>query len=373
MNVQLWHRPATIERNNFKLKSLSCWSYNVAIGCAHKCRFCYVPEVSTNRMATKLEAVGVTDPDSQWGDYVFPRTWDRQAFLASLRKAEATPANELNADGNRAVMLCTTTDPYQTLRSATSHTSQSGHPINTMVLDDWTKTEPVFDPNSQMTTLVREALELILTKSTLRVRLLTRSPLARRDFDLMKLFGERLMFGMSLPTLNNQLARIYEPNAPAPSQRLDTLRRAQAEGIPVFVAVAPVYPECNYGDMLNTLRAVQELNPVTVFMEPINIRAENVARIEAHYHSLSALGGAATANMAVAPIKLNTAVFATKESWAKYAFEQMDLFQQAAREIGISPNVLHLWPDKSLERLATGPQKAWLHQHWNKISAWPTI
>lgn len=35
MNTQPWHRPATIERNHFKFKSLSCWAYNVAVGCGH--------------------------------------------------------------------------------------------------------------------------------------------------------------------------------------------------------------------------------------------------------------------------------------------------------------------------------------------------
>jgi hypothetical protein len=109
----LWNRPATIERNNFKFKSLSCWSYNVAVGCRHKCRFCYVPQVSTIRMSGKLAEYGVKDPDAEWGDYVFPRPFDEAAFLRSLRAAEQTPLEELNRDGT--VMLCTTTDPYQTV------------------------------------------------------------------------------------------------------------------------------------------------------------------------------------------------------------------------------------------------------------------
>ena len=363
MNTQLWQRPATIERNNFVHKSLSSWSYNIAIGCAHKCRFCYVPEVSTNRMAAKLAPFGVTDPDGQWGDYVFPRTWDRSAFLASLHKAEGTPASALNADGNRAVMLCTTTDPYQTLGGKW----QVAGGTNTAEL---VTCNPSPSPDEQMRVLVREALELLLMKSSLRVRILTRSPLARRDFDLMKLFGERLMFGMSLPTLNNQLARIYEPNAPAPSQRLATLKAAQAEGIPVFVAVAPVYPECDYNDMRATLEAVKELNPHTIYMEPINIRADNVERIAQQAHWI---GG-----------KLKTDVFATKESWRKYALEQMLSFEECAKMLGIGPDVLHLWPDKSLgsqdavSQFKTdegyGPAyESWLNQHWNKISAWPTL
>ncbi len=348
MNTQLWHRPATIERNNFKHKSLSCWSYNVAIGCAHACRFCYVPEVSTNRMASKLATVGVKDTDAEWGDYVFPRQWDKKAFVRSMQDAMGIYPKDLNADGNRAVMLCTTTDPYQTLDKK--------------------------ELNEQMKFLVREALEFILEHSDLNVRILTRSPLAKRDFDLMKCFGKRLLFGMSLPTLNNKLARIYEPNAPAPSQRLATLVDAKAAGLNVYVAVAPTYPECDAADMERTLRAVKELDPVTVFMEPINIRAENIARIETHAKELGET--------------MQTGVFKTPTAWRYYAMHQMHAFENKASFLGLTDR-LHLWPDQSLgskdARKQLGnfagdwsaefigmPYDQWLDKHWKKISAWPT-
>lgn len=78
-----------------------------------------------------------------------------------------------------------------------------------------------------------------MTNPTLNVRILTRSPLVRADFDLFQSFGKRLLFGMSLPTLRNDLARIYEPKAPAPSQRLATLKAARKAGFHVYIAIAP--------------------------------------------------------------------------------------------------------------------------------------
>ena len=104
--------------------------------------------------------------------------------------------------------------------------------------------------------LVRRSLELIRDQSTLNVRILSRSPLARADFDLFKSFGPRLLFGMSLPTLRNDLSKIYEPKAPAPSQRMATLRAAHEAGLNVYVAVAPTYPECDEADLRATLQAV---------------------------------------------------------------------------------------------------------------------
>ena len=181
----------------------------------------------------------------------------------------------------------------------------------------------------------------------------------------MKAFGKRLLFGMSLPTLNNQLARIYEPKAPAPSQRLETLRAAQAAGIPVYVAVAPAYPECDAADLEATLRAVRELDPVTIFFEPINIRADNVKRIAEHARSLG--------------VTLNTGVFASTGTWREYAVNQLVVFEALAKQLGIPDHVLHLWPDKSLASLASLAQfqrtgndlLPWLNHHWHKISQWP--
>lgn len=337
MIADVWNRPATIERNRFVHKSLSCWSYNIAVGCNHACRFCYVPDASTNKLAGKLAPLGVSDPDAQWGDYVFVRDWDGDAFVRSLMKAEAE--KDLNPDGNRAVMMCTTTDPYQTI---------SGNPKAGYL-------------NSQLELLMNAALHLILERSTLNVRILTRSPLARQHFPIFKKFGKRLLFGMSLPTLNNKLARIYEPKAPAPAKRLETLRAAKSAGLNVFVALAPVYPDCDAEDMNATLRAVRELNPVTVFMEPINIRAENVRRIEEHARGEG--------------IALRTDVFATTEAWRHYAYNQMLAFEDIATSLDFEHSQIHLWPDASLGAKDAIKQfrdlRPWLDRHWNKISAWP--
>jgi DNA repair photolyase len=335
----LWSRPATVERNRFKYKSLSSFSYNIAVGCEHACRFCYVPAVSTGKgaMAAALRARGVADPDAQWGDYVFLRPWHAGAFMASLHKAERTHPDALNADGHRAVMLSTTTDPYQVMRG---HDATAGGPLR-----------------EQRRFLVREALFCILKFSSLNVRILTRSPLAREDFELMRQFGPRLMFGMSLPTLNNQLSKLYEPHAPAPSQRLATLRAAKAAGLHVYVAMAPTYPECDAADMNATLRAIRELEPRTVFMEPINIRAENVARIAAHAASLG--------------VPFRGEVFADSKTWAAYAFEQLDCFESTAIALNFQPHQIHLWPDAGLATHADARRKRWLETHWSKISAWP--
>jgi len=291
----------TVQRNNFKHKSLSSWSANPVVGCMHACPHCYVSEIVLKQKA-KLAEFGVQDPDGEWGDYAFLRVWHEEKFLAALKRAEAIPSKDLNADGNRAVMYSTTTDAYQTFRYGNADFRD--------------------EKNAQLKTMRRRSLQLIRDESTLNVRILTRSPLARQDFDLYKSFGNRLMFGMSVPTLDNDLSKAYEPHSPAPTQRLATLKAAKDQGLNVFVAIAPLFPDCDDEDIRRTLQAVKDLGVMTIFVEPINIRADNVERI-------AAIGRQYGKNL-----KLD--VFDSLERWREYAYDQLKLVQRIARELGIA-------------------------------------
>jgi DNA repair photolyase len=288
-----WDHPAVITTTDFKFKSLCEWVFNTATGCSHGCRFCYVPSTATNKQAKPLAALGVADPDADWGQYVFVRRWDEKKFMASLRAAEKRPKEELKPEGHRAVMFCSTTDPYQVIKNADAKKQK--------------------ELNKQHRFLVQRALELIRDESTLNVRILTRSPLAEKDFQLMKSFGKRLLFGMSLPTLNNQLARLFEPFAPAPTKRMATLQAANDAGLNIYVALAPTYPNSDEADIRATLEAIKALEPLTVFHEPINIRAENVARIGEHAKVLG--------------VDLDLRDFADTGAWLKYAYQQLTLVE----------------------------------------------
>ncbi|HEV7404360.1 MAG TPA: hypothetical protein VGO11_15575, partial [Chthoniobacteraceae bacterium] len=61
--VGMWSAPAVIALNNFVYKSLSNWAFNVAVGCSHACRFCYVPSAATIKQGPKLAEYGVKNPD----------------------------------------------------------------------------------------------------------------------------------------------------------------------------------------------------------------------------------------------------------------------------------------------------------------------
>ena len=97
---------------------------------------------------------------------------------------------------------------------------------------------------------------------------------------------------------------------------------------------------------------------MTVFHEPINIRAENVKRIQDHVVSVG--------------VPLKTEVFATRKSWQDYALNSLHAVERVAHEVGTGDR-LHRWPDKSLGNQALVKRMphpktyiAWLHHWWNQ-------
>ena len=127
--------------------------------------------------------------------------------------------------------------------------------------------------------------------------------------------------------------------------------------------MAPTYPECDEADLHATLSAVAEIDPVTIFHEPINIRAENVERIQSHAD--------------VHGVKLKTDVFQSRERWQDYAVNALKTVERLADQLGLADR-LHLWPDKSLgsagvvKRMPNPEEyQNWLQKWWGLISRWP--
>jgi DNA repair photolyase len=207
-------------------------------------------------------------------------------------------------------------------------------------------------------------LEAIRDHSSLNVRVLTRSPTAREDFDIFRSFGDRLLLGTSLPTLDPKISRIYEPKVPAPRHRLKLLTDAHDAGIHTFVAVAPVYPESGYAGMLEVFREVKAANPWTVFMEPVNLKLKIAERVE---RSARERGQ-----------EIDMTPYSDGRAWADYAIRTLREAERAAEVAGVSGR-LHLWPDheglslKSVIERQPDPEAylAWLRRWWNRVSEWP--
>jgi DNA repair photolyase len=103
--------------------------------------------------------------------------------------------------------------------------------------------------------LTRKLLEIIL-KYKFPIHILTKSKLVLRDLDLLKEIDKSAILpddlkpklkrgaiiSFSISTLDKKLAKILEPQAPTPKERLETMKKCKKEGFLVGVDYIPVLP-----------------------------------------------------------------------------------------------------------------------------------
>jgi DNA repair photolyase len=90
---------------------------------------------------------------------------------------------------------------------------------------------------------VRPILE-VFCKKRLPIILATKSLLIRRDIDLLsRLAADGLIeVSITMITLDESFAKLLEPGAPSPSERLELVRELTSSGIPVSFHVSPLIP-----------------------------------------------------------------------------------------------------------------------------------
>lgn len=168
-----------------KAREYAPLALNLYTGCAHACRYCYVPRVLFRGR-----------------DEFHANVEPRKNILVKLKR----DAERLAGD-EREILLSFTSDPYQ--------------------------------PAEAEFGITRQAIK-ILREHDLRFTILTKGGLrAVQDFDL--LYGyEKFRFGVTLIALESQIAKQWEPNAATPCDRLLSLEKAHWAGFPTWVSLEPV-------------------------------------------------------------------------------------------------------------------------------------
>jgi DNA repair photolyase len=90
--------------------------------------------------------------------------------------------------------------------------------------------------------LTRRCLE-ILAEGNCRIQIITKSNLVARDADLLGKVPSTV--ALTITTDDDALARVLEPFAPVPSQRLRATQDLTKAGIPVSVRIDPLIPTVN--------------------------------------------------------------------------------------------------------------------------------
>ncbi len=107
-----------------------------------------------------------------------------------------------------------------------------------------------YQPVEREWRVTRRVLE-VLSEARHPTSIITKSSLVERDIDLLAPMARQQLayVGVTVTTLDSQLARLWEPRAVAPWRRIETIRRLSEAGIPVSVFIAPIVPFINDADI----------------------------------------------------------------------------------------------------------------------------
>ncbi|MBZ6494237.1 SPL family radical SAM protein [Natrinema longum] len=303
-------------------KSLCDYVINVATGCRHGCKFCYVPSTPAidNRDEMLAKHADVDDPQRDWGSYLLYRDDLPERVHEGLQETDFSDWKTTRR-GRGVVMLSSGTDCYQDRRAA------------------------------QITRgCVQE-----LTEHGIPVRILTRSPNVTRDIDLFQKAGNKIAVGCSIPTFDTALVKAMEPNAPPPQARWEALDKLFQAGVPRFVSFSPTYPTMDRDDIREALSWFAAIDPTVVFHEPMNPRGANFQMC------LEAAQEAGYVDMAEELFKIRE-----EDKWVEYALDHIELVQDVAGQF--ENLTIHTWPDRKLLQETSGERYRELRKMKKEVS-----
>jgi DNA repair photolyase len=97
-----------------------------------------------------------------------------------------------------------------------------------------------YQPLEKKYELTRGCLNILLRNSW-PVMIQTKSPLVLRDMALLRNFKD-IEVGFTITTVDEDIRRIFEPNAPLISERIQALEQLYSKGIKTFAMIAPLLP-----------------------------------------------------------------------------------------------------------------------------------
>jgi DNA repair photolyase len=187
---------------------------NPFLGCAHGCRYCY---------AVFMRKYSRHHHTSPWGSFVEVKINIAEVLRSELRRKRHR---------SRA-LLSSVCDPYQ--------------------------------PMEHRYRVTRRCLEA-LSECGWGINILTKSPLVTRDLDILAT-TPNVSVGLSIPTDDDRVRKVLEPNSPPIGARLTALEKLHAAGIQTWVFIAPILP-------MNATRLYDSIKPYIthLMVDPLNYR-----------------------------------------------------------------------------------------------------
>ncbi len=201
------------------------WSVNPYRGCQHACAYCYAR------------------PSHQYLSFGAGTDFDRRIVVKT--NAPELLALELRGRSwkGETVVFSGNTDCYQPLEASYE--------------------------------LTRRCLEVCLTRGN-PIGMITKGALVRRDIDVLASLSKRCgaHVTITIPFLDETVARKIEPGAPTPNKRFETMRALSDAGIPTGIAIAPLIPGLNDPDIPRLLERARDAGAQSAFMTLVRLAAE---------------------------------------------------------------------------------------------------
>ncbi len=185
------------------------WSINPYVGCEYGCSYCYARyahDYVTSRVGDEGHARALKEPFEQ---RIFVK---RTADVAAALDRDLAKVRARSRRSPQNVVIGTATDPYQ--------------------------------PAERTYLLTRTVLQRLGRERGFHIGVITKSPLVRRDLDVLVQLLERhrVSVYISLISVDVSLIRRFEARSPMPRVRLKALQRLSAAGVRAGLIVAPVLP-----------------------------------------------------------------------------------------------------------------------------------
>jgi DNA repair photolyase len=220
-----------IKLNVIEPKSvLNAWgmggfTLNPYTGCTVGCAYCYVPHMRHNQLEAR-----------KWGTYVDIKEGAVELLnrqLARLKKPTS-------------IFMSTATDPYQ--------------------------------PVEERYQITRRMLEVFERHPQHALFILTKQALVERDSDILVRLP-RVAVGMSISVMDDALARLIEPWAPATSERLALIGRLVNRSIPTYILWAPVIVPAQMSEAFihNSVAAIAQTGTGALSFDTLNYRSSQSA------------------------------------------------------------------------------------------------
>jgi DNA repair photolyase len=159
-------------------------------------------------------------------------------------------------------------------------------------------------------TLTRQCLK-ILTRYNCKIQIVTKSDLVTRDIDLFKKIPT--VVALTITTEDEKTAKIIEPKAPPPEQRLKAIQTLVEAEIPTTVRIDPIIPYVN-DNPENLIKTLSEIGVKHITASTYKVKVDNWQRLS--------LALPETAK------KLKPLYFEKGEKTARYTYLPKDLRQK---------------------------------------------